>query len=521
MTDPYSGGSFSDPQSENIQKQLRAKKFASTDSRSDIAQNYIDSQNAAQEREQGMANWTVQNLLRKGADFRLLANDPSRNPEVWYFDPGIHSQIWRRFPDQRSAQNAIYERLLTSLESQNEGRVAAAIESKIRQHAETTPHIRLFNEPRNAVFFANGVFDWGEGGFRGSYRKEDWRNRRGSIDFDPKATADNCSETLRLVHLMAGGDPDKERLIHAVNVLNIVGVHTLGSAFKSGLFVWTCPNGYSGRSTLLSVVQKASGGGLIGLNSLEDLEDRNYLAELEGSTGVFVDERQEMASAKSKWVSTVKSMVGGTITTKIHRKYEAPRDVQGHWVVNQSLNSLDFLYGADRPLQERVVALKTVSIPKAEQQAFNTDIQRIQRIQSVSEASSYLVWLRSQFGSLVEVAEEVDRLKGKYLDDIQAVASSVAPENEFFDLYLDTETATGDDALVLSDLLTRYNQWLGRNYPRHKKISAKQLSNRLKSDSRFGESIEKIRTGVHRGKVVLVACKFNSSRFNNDLPLGL
>jgi hypothetical protein len=516
MSDPYNRGAFEDPQSQSI---LRARTFNSENKKdnSTIVQSAIDNLNAQGDQERRIASEIIKELGMSGFKFRFCADDLRREPTIWYFDPKMNWKIWRQYPVTPACQNAIFE-THSQVTTQLSSTLRNAIESQIRQNASNHLPITRFNTPTEAVFFSNAVFDWAEGVAR-EYRYEDHRNRRGTVEFDVKAQPEDCEETLKLVALMAGGDKEKERLIHAVNVLNIVGVHTLGPAFKSGIFIWACPGGYSGRSTLFKVLQLASGGGLIGLQTLDDLEDKNYVAELEGSTGVFVDERQEVASARSKWVSTIKAMVGGTWTTKVHKKHEQPRTLEGHWVVNQSLNTLDFIYGADRPLQERVVALITETIPQAVQDEFNRDLERARRATSPSEASAYLKWLRSQFGSVAEVAAEVDRLKKQYLEDIQAVATKESPTSEFFGEYL-VESEDADAEVVIQDLLGGLNLWMKQFFPRHRPLSVTQLGVRLREEQEYGAFVEKATKGPNRKKTILRGFDFEEQKLASDLGMS-
>lgn len=519
MSDPYNRGEYGDPQSQEILKQakLRGSSYSSANNTSAaITQSQIDLLNAQGEQDRRVASKIISELQASGFRFRFCADDLRREPTIWYFDPKHNWRIWRQYPVTPAAQNAIFE-TYSQVSTQLSANLRNAIESQIRQDASCHTPIRRFNTPTEAVFFSNAVFDWSEGVAR-EYRYEDHRNSRGTIEFDVKAEPEDCQETLKLVALMAGGDKEKERLIHAVNVLNIVGVHTLGPAFKSGIFIWACPGGYSGRSTLFKVLQLASGGGLIGLQTLDDLEDKNYVAELEGSTGVFVDERQEVASARSKWVSTIKAMVGGTWTTKVHKKHEQPRTLEGHWVVNQSLNTLDFIYGADRPLQERVVALITETIPQTVQDEFNRDLERARRATSPSEASAYLKWLRTQFGSIAEVAAEVDRLKKQYLKDIHTVATKDSPTSEFFAEYL-VESDDADAEVVIQDLLNGLNLWMKQFFPRHRPLSVTQLGVRLREEQEYGAFVEKASKGPNRKKVVLRGFEFEERKLASDLGI--
>jgi hypothetical protein len=518
MSDPYRETSPQEKRINNdIEQRRRARSYSSENNdQSAVVRSAIESLNALGEQERRIASEIILELEQAGFKFRFCADDLRREPTIWYFDPKMNWRIWRQYPVTPACQNAIFE-THSQVTTQLSSTLRNAIESQLRQNASNHLPITRFNTPNEAVYFSNAVFDWKEGVAR-EYRYEDHRNRRGTVEFDVKAEPGDCEETLKLVALMAGGDKEKERLIHAVNVLNIVGVHTLGPAFKSGIFIWACPGGYSGRSTMFKVLQLASGGGLIGLQTLDDLEDKNYVAELEGATGVFVDERQEVASAKSKWVSTVKAMVGGTWTTKVHKKHEQPRTLEGHWVVNQSLNTLDFIYGADRPLQERVVALITETIPQSVQDEFNRDLKRAQRATSPSEASAYLKWLRSQFGSVAEVAAEVDRLKKRYLDDIQAVATKDSPTSEFFADYL-VESEDPDSEVVIQDLLNGLNLWMKQFYPRHRPLSITQLGVRLREEPEYGAFIEKATKGPNRMKKVLRGFQFEERKLASDLGM--
>ena len=518
MSDPYK---YSSPQEEWMERKLeqrtrerRLGKVTNQKTKISAVRSEIETLNVRGEQDRRIAAEIINELSQAGFEFRFCADDLRREPTVWYFDPKMNWRIWRQYPVTPACQNAIFE-THSQVTSQLSSSLRNAIESQIRQNASNHLPITRFNTPTEAVFFSNVVFDWKEGVAR-EYRYEDHRNRRGTVEFDVKAQPEDCQETLKLVALMAGGDKQKERLIHAVNVLNIVGVHTLGPAFKSGIFIWACPGGYSGRSTLFKVLQLASGGGLLGLQTLDDLEDRNYVAELEGSTGVFVDERQEVASARSKWVSTIKAMVGGTWTTKVHKKHEQPRTLEGHWVVNQSLNTLDFIYGADRPLQERVVALITETIPQSSQNEFNGDLERARRATSTSEASAYLKWLRSEFGSVAEVAAEVDRLKKRFLDDICAVATKDSPTSEFFSEYL-IESEDPDAEVVIHDLLYGLNMWMKQFYPRHRPLSVTQLGLRLREEQEYGAFVEKANKGPNRKRVVLRGFEFEVEKLSSDL----
>jgi phage/plasmid-associated DNA primase len=335
------------------------------------------------------------------------------------------------------------------------------------------------NPPLAGIPFANGVFDFKLGGLR-YYTAEDGRTFLGKTQYLP--TGKRPEEVLRLISYMANGDSDLEELIYAVCWLHITGVHNLPT-FKSAFFVWACPNGYSGRTALFDVINRASGGNAaVSLAHLDDLSNPNILALFEGRNYGIVDEANTVMSARSKSMSVLKQMVGGVTSLPVKKLYMDRHEAQGHWIISQALNSMSLIYAADKPLVDRTVAIVTSRIPEEEIEAFQTSVERQQRQRSETEASAFVYFLWKRFGAPENAASTVDRLKGKYKESIDELADSASPFREFCNEALVEKTG---NKVMVKTIVSAFNRWLSAMYPTNKPKTIRSIMAELRAQEGF------------------------------------
>jgi hypothetical protein len=331
------------------------------------------------------------------------------------------------------------------------------------------------NPPLAGIPFANGVFDFKLGGLR-DYTAKDGRTFLGKTQYLP--TGKRPEEVLRLISYMANGDSNLEELIYAVCWLHITGVHNLPT-FKSAFFVWACPEGYSGRTALFDVINRASGGNAaVSLAHLDDLSNPNILALFEGRNYGIVDEANTVMSARSKSMSVLKQMVGGVTSLPVKKLYMDRHEAQGHWIISQALNSMSLIYAADKPLVDRTVAIVTSRIPEKEIKAFQTSVERQQRLRSETEASDFVYFLWKRFGAPENAASTVDRLKGKYKESIDELADSISPYKEFCDQWI---VKAPSEVTPVEKVLEDFNKWLKEVYPTHKPKNIRAFNAELKA----------------------------------------
>ena len=331
------------------------------------------------------------------------------------------------------------------------------------------------NRPLNGIAYANGVFDLDIGALR-NYQPEDGRTFFGETEYvDDESTPD---EVVGLVQHMANGDVELEELIYAACWLHITGVHKVPT-FKSAFFIWACPDGFSGRTALFDVINRASGGNSsVSMGCIDDLSDPNVRARFEGRNYGVIDEANTVISAKSKSMSILKQMVGGFSMLDGKNLYKDRGQFGGHWIVSQALNSMSLIYAADRPLVDRTVAIVTNRIPKEEIESFQQSESRISRQESDAEASAFVRFLWKKFGSPRNAAQTVDRLKGKYKGFIDQLADSSSPLKEFCCEAL--EPSPGKTVL-LKTVVQAFNRWLSVMYPTNRPKTVRSLVTEMKA----------------------------------------
>jgi phage/plasmid-associated DNA primase len=332
-----------------------------------------------------------------------------------------------------------------------------------------------FDKPLKGVAFENGIFDLGTGKLR-DYAPEDFRQFRG------RAVYDECAEgapTLvnELIDYMAAGDDSKAKLIRAACYLNIVGIHTL-PAFKSAFFIWACDEGFGGRSSLFNVVQKAAGGdAVVTLSHLKDLTDVNTLLRLQGRNYCYIDECQDVSTARSKAVATLKNITGGVTRLEVWQKHKDKFEIEGHWIVNQAFNGMELLYAADRALIDRCVPIVTHRIPEAAMEAYIDNPQKQKDLVSSAEATRFLQSLWREFGDPSEAARVVDSVKREFERDLESLVSTTEPMSEFAEQWL---VAAPGQITPIEKVLDAYNGWLKAMYPTHRQVNVRNISSGLR-----------------------------------------
>jgi hypothetical protein len=331
------------------------------------------------------------------------------------------------------------------------------------------------NRPLNGIPYSNGVFDFEIGDLR-HYRPEDGRTFLGETEYVNDTSAPG--EVVDLVRHMAKGDTELEELIYAAAWLHITGVHNVPT-FKSGFFIWACPDGFSGRSALFDVINRASGGNSsVALGSIDDLSDPNVRARFEGRNYGVIDEANTVMSAKSKSMSILKQAVGGDTFMDSKTLYKDRGQFRGHWVISQALNSMSLIYAADRPLVDRTVAIVTNRIPQDAIERFRDNSDRVSRQKSGEEASAFVRFLWEKFKTPDKAAYTVDRLKGKYKGFIDQLADSGSPLKEFCGEAL--SPAPGKTVLIKA-FVQAFNRWLAVMYPTNKQKTVRSITAELRS----------------------------------------
>lgn len=494
MSDPYNRGYFEDPQSLRIRAEVTERRRARV-GKSPMerqAEEYDPQFFAVQmngETELRLANRFLDELERMKFRFHYVRSTNPDNPNrLVMYDQ--RESIWVSLPEARDRWETLL-RTNGSLQGLLSGSMFQALISAARERCErpTTP-IQL-GKPLDGVCFANGFFDLNTGVLR-QYTPEDCRTFLGTSYFVEGAKGE---PTLinELLGYMSGGDPDKLRLIRATCYLNIVGIHKL-PAFKSAFFIWACEEGYGGRSSLFRIINKAAGGdAVVTVDSIGQLTDSNTLFRLAGRNYVHIDEADTTMSARSKAISKVKNLTGGVTRLEVWEKFKDRYEIEGHYCVNQALNSLEFLYAADNALLERCVPIVTCRIPVEAEQAFKADTLKQEMLLSDAECSRFLRSLWEEFGHPVNAAAVVDEVKRKYDADLASLVSKESPMSEFCGEWL---VEAPGKATPLAVILTDYNRWLQRMYPQHKAISVRSLGNQLRQHKYQVERDESIKANA-------------------------
>jgi len=514
MTDRYSGPSFSDPQSQNISyehsQQSKRKNADGSYNNPNAAHSWEDDKalEAAQDAKKllkAVVGTQPETTSTKHKPAALIRQAEGRGeaPFIAFFADGL----WRTFGDSTQETTTLFERYGFT-RSQFSKLMRDSIITKATLLAEEHEPVE-FNPPSNSIFYRNGVYDWDEQQFR-SLRVEDRRTVKGEGLFDNDATDEDkdCVEVITHVKMMAGGDENKARLIHCVNALNIVGVQTLGSTFKTSIFLWVCPEGNGGRTSLFKVIKRASGQNVVQFDHAEQLTDPNKLLQLEGKNAIYIDERQVATSAKAHWVSILKQIVGGDgeLTTK--RLYSDISTTRGQWTFNQATNSTEFLHGCDKALFDRFVAIKTTPFKDEDIEAYAADPTRSQQFHSCRTASSYVKWLRKNFGTLREIAAEVSRLRKLYTTDIEQVADQKTAYDDFFDKFIDADSNA--KPIKQSVLFLNFKKWAEANHPNSRMLQQlRQFSQAL--HTRYGNDVGKNTSTVHGDALKGQKCLFGHS----------
>lgn len=489
MSDPYR---FSSPQEERIiaeaQERRRAQVYKTPKEREDEAydpQFFAVQSNG--ELELKLANRFLDELQAAKFQFHYVRTTNSDNPlRLVMYDQ--REYIWVSLPESRDRWETLL-RTNGSLKGLLSGSMFQAVISASRQRCEEPKTPIELGKPIDGVCFANGVFDLNTGVLR-QYTPEDCRQFLGTSRFVEGVDGEPLLIN-ELLGYMSGGDGDKLRLIRAACYLNIVGIHKL-PAFKSAFFIWACEEGYGGRSSLFRIINKAAGGdAVVTVDSLSQLTDSNTLFRLSGRNYIHVDEADTTMSARSKAISVVKNITGGVTRLEVWQKHKDRFEIEGHYCVNQALNSLEFLYAADRALQERCVPIVIGSIPTAVQEAYKADTLKQDMLVSDAECSRFLRSLWQEFGHPVNAAQVVDEVKRKYDADLALLVSEESPMSEFCDEWF---VEAPGKLTPLSVVLSDFNRWMEQSYPQHKKFSTKKMAQELRKLKYRTERDETLKT---------------------------
>lgn len=433
-------------------------------------------------------------LLAAGFRFgkRLTVGSTSEDTvEAVIYD--AHFGIWKPLYQKRTK----WETLLRS-DAGLQGTIDPFLFSAFMSEAEARCYSGVtvnFDKPLNGVAFENGIFDLDAGKLR-TYAPDDFRQFRGRSRFDCNASEEPTLVNELIGH-MAAGDESKARLIRAVCYLNIVGIHSL-PAFKSAFFIWACEEGYGGRSSLFNVVQRAAGGdAVVTLSHLTDLTDVNTLLRLQGRNYCFIDECQDVSTARSKAVATLKNITGGVTRLEVWQKHKDKFEIEGHWIVNQAFNGMELLYAADRALIDRCVPIVTHRIPEAAMAEYIKDPQKQKDLVSDAEATRFLRALWAEFGDPADAAMVVDTVKREFERDLESLVSTTDPLSEFAEQWL---VASPGKVTPIEKVLDAYNTWLKQMYPTHKQVNVRNITSGLRKQ---GLNIDRVKVGG-----VLTTCLF-------------
>lgn len=491
MSDPYNCEVYADPQSlrilDDFNRRTKARSFASNQRRREIETETANTplNNEGLEALTAALGWLCE-MERMGFRFAHLALKGADPKSPLLYDPKL--RVWRELPNAKDKWGGIL-RKNSSFKGTLSHQTFNALMDAGRQRCEDGPEITL-NPPINGVVFRNGVFDLSTGEIR-NFAADDYRAFLGSVDFDKDAKG-RPTLVEELIDAMSGGDDRKAKLIRAVSYLNICGVHSL-PAFKSAFFIWSCETGNGGRSSLFRIVGKAAGGdAAVVVSDLSSLNDPNTLLRLNGRNYVYVDECNLQSSAKSKSVAVLKNITGGLTKLEVWKKFQDKHEIEGHWCVNQALNSTEFLYGADKALLLRSVPLVTPTLPVAMREEFAKDAERSKALFSDAECSRFLRALWVEFGDPQNAALFIDEAKGAYSDDLASLVTEQDPLSEFCEECLLPQSGK---ETPIEMALDAYNKWLRINYPNNSVVNKVVFGRGLK---KMGIKCERIRDGETR-----------------------
>lgn len=447
------------------------------------------------QKEWEFATYLLDKLEKSGFRFsheKTTGSTSSDTVRNWIYD--AHHGVWKPFyrdPNKWATLMKIELGFTGFVPVETVNAVMAVAEH--RCYLCTTPV--NFDQPLNGVAFANGVFDLETGELR-PYRHDDYRHFVGKVDFD--SSVEGEPELVNeLIGYMAGGDKDKENLIRAACYLNIVGIHRL-PAFKSAFFIWACENGNGGRSGLFRVINNAGGGAAgVTMSYLAGLCDSNSLLRLRGSNYIYIDECQDITSARSKAVATLKNITGGVTKLEVWEKHRDKYEIEGHWIVNQAFNGMELLYAADPALIARSVPMVTQPLPQDAIDRYQYDEQRQQDLVSVAECSRFLKSLWKEFGHPAKAAQVVNTVKKEFEHDLEQLVSRTEPLTEFVEAWL---VDSPGKITPVSKVLSAYNEWLKQMYPTHKQVNVRNITSGLR---KHGLTIERVKL-----EGVLTTCLF-------------
>jgi hypothetical protein len=471
MSDPYNTAANKDKQSLRILNEHKSQNRLSDDVLLDRQVEEVKSHNTESIR---VAARLLDELEEQGFRFNHCRTSGAGSRDT--IEPVIydaHFGVWKPLY-QRQNKWEVLLRADADLKGTLDQRIYLALLSEAEDRCYHKSNPVDFDKPLFGVCFENGIFDLDTGKLR-NYRPDDYRQFQGRTTFD--TSSGYPSEVLNLIGHMAGGDSSKEKLIRAACYLNICGIHTL-PAFKSAFFIWACEDGYGGRSSLFNVINKASGGdAAVTLSHLADLTDNNTLLRLRGRNYCYIDECQDVSSARSKAIATLKNITGGVTRLEVWQKHKDKFEIEGHWIVNQAFNGMELLYAADRALLDRCVPIVTQRIPESAQLEYRLNPQKQADLVSDAQCSWFLRLLWEEFGHPANAAEVVDRVKKEFESDLDQLVSKTDPLSEFAEEFL---PVTPGAITPVAKVLDAFNGWLKQTYPTHRPVNIRNLTSGLR-----------------------------------------
>ena len=167
----------------------------------------------------------------------------------------------------------------------------------------------------------------------------------------------------------------------------------------------------------------------------------NTLSRLEETNAVYCDERESVTSARANWVSILKRIVGGHQPLEVKMLYKDKFILKGHWVVNQATNNEELFYDVGKALEERIITIKTQTIPKVEIDKFNSDLVRTTRLYSEEEATRFVYYLYKKFPYFEDCLSTISKLKLEFAHETRKIADSSSPFDGFLEECLEPSAA--------------------------------------------------------------------------------
>ncbi|EAM51248.1 hypothetical protein WH8501_00185 [Crocosphaera watsonii WH 8501] len=134
-------------------------------------------------------------------------------------------------------------------------------------------------------------------------------------------------------------------------------------------------------------------------------------------------------------------MVGGHQPLEVKKLYKDKFILKGHWVVNQATNNEELFYDVGKALEERIITIKTQTIPKVEIDKFNSDLVRTTRLYSEEEATRFVYYLYKKFPYFEDCLSTISKLKLEFAHETRKIADSSSPFDGFLEECLEPSAA--------------------------------------------------------------------------------